>query len=160
MLCPPQHRPGVRAAAPAGIVRTAGLLAVHRYDLNPEGRGQRLHPECETAFQRLGIQPREDTPKSIVRRNPMRQFQKRGLPSLLLAFEQLNLGPAAGTAVDGQVAIRRMFSRPCSRTWGQRRSSTSVNRETGGTEAGSAMGEPPEWDATSHPTQSRRHPIQ
>ena len=157
---PPKRRPGVGAAAPAGVVGTAGLLAIHRYDLNPESRGQRLYPECETAFQRLGIQPREDTPKGIVRRNPMRQFQKRGLPGLLPAFEQLNLGPAVGTAVDGQVANWRMFSRPCSRTWGQRGSSTSMNRTTGGTEAVSAMGEPPEWDAASHPTQSRHHPIQ
>ena len=139
---------------------TASLLAVHRYDLNPKGRGQRLYPACETAFQRLGVQPREDTSKGIVRGNPVRQFQKRGQPSLLLASEQLNLGSAVGTTVDGQVAIRRMFSRPCSRTWGQRGSSTSVNRTTGGTEAGSAMGEPPAWDAASHPTQSRHHPIQ
>ena len=156
----PKRRPSVGAATPTGVVGTAGLLAVHRYDLNPEGRGQRLHPEIETAFQRLGIQPRADTPQSIVRRNPIRQFQKRGLPGLLLVFEQLNLDPAVGTSVDGQVAIRRMFSKPCSRTWGQRESSTSVNRETGGTEAGSAMGKPPEWDAASHPTQSRHHPIQ
>jgi len=37
---------------------------------------------------------------------------------------------------------------------GQRGALTSVNRETKDTGAVSAMGEPPEWDAASHPTQS------
>ena len=62
---------------PIGKVGTTGGLAVHRHDLGPKDRGQRLHPAGETAFQLLEVQPCEDASEGVVRWDPVRQLQKR-----------------------------------------------------------------------------------
>ena len=95
-------------SAPAGIVGTAGRLAVHRHDLGPEGRGQRLHPACEAAFPWLRVQPREDAPEGVVRGNAVRQRRKRPGQACFRRPNSSTSVPRSAPQTTARAAIRSM----------------------------------------------------
>ena len=101
---------------------------------------------------------RKDASEGAVQGDPVRQCQERGWLGLLLATNQIDLCPAAGTAEDGPGCHRENVPGACRRAWGRRGSSTSANRETRGTGTVSAMGETPGRNEASHPTHGRHYP--
>jgi hypothetical protein len=57
-------------------MRTAQALAINRNHLPARVLANRLHPIHKRRFEFVRIQTRKHPTKSIVRRNPIRQFQK------------------------------------------------------------------------------------